>query len=179
MPKLRWTLDDHASSTPGGCGGSCYARATVCALLPFRAVIVSDNQPAGTACCGSHQQRSDCAALQSQCQKQRHSRQDAPRRNFAFAAVSLRLNLHLQLHVCALDGVYVEQGDDAPRFMSAADLDSAQLCKLAEKVSLPITKYLRKHDYIKDDDEHSSNERMRLASCPSPKRLRKLPRSEE
>jgi len=68
------------------------------------------------------------------------------------------LNLHVHLHTCALDGVYVE-GDDgeAPRFVSAAPPSRAELYVLTERVALRVMTWLRKRGYAKDDD-HASND---------------------
>jgi hypothetical protein len=68
------------------------------------------------------------------------------------------LNLHVHLHTCALDGVYVEGEDgDAPRFVPAAPPSRAELYVLTERVALRVMTWLRKHGHAKDDD-HVSND---------------------
>ena len=69
------------------------------------------------------------------------------------------LNLHVHLHTCALDGVYVE-GDDgaAPRFVPAASPSRAELFVLTERVALRVMTWLRKREHAKNDDDHASNE---------------------
>jgi hypothetical protein len=68
------------------------------------------------------------------------------------------LNLHVHLHTCALDGVYVE-GDEAEalRFVAAAPPSRADLYVLAERVALRVMTWLRKHGHAKEDD-HASND---------------------
>ena len=73
------------------------------------------------------------------------------------------LNLHLHLHVCVLDGVYIEQQDDAPTFLPAPPLRKDQLHKLTEKVALRVAKWLRKRGYSKDEHDYSSNEPRQLS----------------
>lgn len=69
------------------------------------------------------------------------------------------LNLHVHLHTCALDGVYVE-GDDgaAPRLVPAAPPSRAELFVLTERVALRVMTWLRKREHAKNDDDHASNE---------------------
>ncbi len=68
------------------------------------------------------------------------------------------LNLHVHLHTCALDGVYVEgEEGEALRFVAAAPPSRADLYVLAERVALRVTTWLRKRGYAKDDD-HASND---------------------
>jgi Putative transposase len=68
------------------------------------------------------------------------------------------LNLHVHLHTCALDGVYVEADDfDAPRFVPSAPPSRAELYVLTERVALGVMTWLRKRGYAKDDD-HASND---------------------
>ena len=68
------------------------------------------------------------------------------------------LNLHVHLHTCALDGVFVEGPDiDAPRFVPATPPTRAELYVLAERVALRVMTWLRKRGYAKDED-HASNE---------------------
>jgi hypothetical protein len=66
------------------------------------------------------------------------------------------LNLHVHLHTCALDGVYV-QGEEAeaPRFVPRAPPSRAELYVLAE-LGLRAMTWLRKRGYAKNDD-HASN----------------------
>lgn len=69
------------------------------------------------------------------------------------------LNLHVHLHTCALDGVYVEEGDRAaPRFVPAAPPSRAELYVLAERVALRVITWLRKRGHAKDEDGHASND---------------------
>jgi hypothetical protein len=68
------------------------------------------------------------------------------------------LNLHVHLHTCALDGVYVEEGDDAaPRFVPAAPPSRPELYILTERVALRVMTWLRKRGHAMQDD-HPSNE---------------------
>lgn len=68
------------------------------------------------------------------------------------------LNLHVHLHTCALDGVYVESDDDdALRFVPAAPPSRAELYVLTERVALRVMTWLRKRGHAKDDD-HASND---------------------
>ena len=68
------------------------------------------------------------------------------------------LNLHVHLHTCALDGVYVEADDgEAPRFVPAAAPSRAELYVLTERVALRVMTWLRKRGYAKNDD-HTSND---------------------
>jgi hypothetical protein len=68
------------------------------------------------------------------------------------------LNLHVHLHTCALDGVYVESEDgEAPRFVAAAPPSRAELYVLTERVALRVMTWLRKRGHAKDDD-HASND---------------------
>jgi hypothetical protein len=54
------------------------------------------------------------------------------------------LNLHVHLHTCALDGVYVDgEEGDAPRFVPAAPPSRAELYILAERVALWVMTWLR------------------------------------
>jgi len=55
------------------------------------------------------------------------------------------LKLHVHLHTCALDGVYVggDDGDAAPRFMPAAPPSRAELYVLTERVALRVMTWLR------------------------------------
>ena len=65
------------------------------------------------------------------------------------------LNVHVHLHTCALDGVYVER-EAVPRFVPAAPPSRAALYVLTERVALRVMTWLRKRGYVKDD-EHESN----------------------
>jgi hypothetical protein len=68
------------------------------------------------------------------------------------------LNLHVHLHTCALDGVYVESDDgEAPRFVAATPPSRAELYVLTERVALRVMTWLRKRGHAKDDD-HASND---------------------
>jgi hypothetical protein len=73
------------------------------------------------------------------------------------------LNVHVHLHTCALDGVYVEEEGDgdgdggAPRFVPAAAPSRAELYVLTERVALRVMRWLRKHGHAKEDD-HASND---------------------
>src|SRR5690606_24991356 len=68
------------------------------------------------------------------------------------------LNLHVHLHTCALDGVYVESDDgDPPRFVPAEPPRRAELYVLTERVALRVMTWLRKGGHAKDDD-HASND---------------------
>jgi hypothetical protein len=68
------------------------------------------------------------------------------------------LNLHVHLHVCALDGVYVDEGT-TPRFLAAAPPTRANLSRIAERVSARVTAWLVKKGYIKPDAElYDSND---------------------
>lgn len=63
------------------------------------------------------------------------------------------INLHVHLHTCALDGVYVEgdgAGDDDVRFVSAAPPTRADLYVLLERVAPRVVKWLRKRGYATD-----------------------------
>jgi hypothetical protein len=63
------------------------------------------------------------------------------------------LNLHVHLHTCALDGVYVEGEDGhAPRFVPAPSPSRAELYVLTERVALRVMTWLRKRGHRKDDD---------------------------
>ena len=66
------------------------------------------------------------------------------------------LNLHVHLHTCALDGVYVEE-EEAPRFVPAAPPTRAELFVLTERVALRVMTWLRKRGHAKEDD-HASND---------------------
>jgi len=64
------------------------------------------------------------------------------------------LNLHVHLHTCALDGVYVEGEDGhAPRFVPAPPPSRAELYVLTERVALRVMTWLRKRGHRKDDDD--------------------------
>jgi hypothetical protein len=68
------------------------------------------------------------------------------------------LNLHVHLHTCALDGVYVESEEgEGPRFVPATPPSRAELYVLTERVALRAMTWLRKRGHAKDDD-HASNE---------------------
>ena len=68
------------------------------------------------------------------------------------------LNLHVHLHTCALDGVYVEgEEGEVPRFVPAEPPSRAELYVLIERVALRVMRWLRKRGHAKDDD-HASNE---------------------
>ena len=68
------------------------------------------------------------------------------------------LNLHVHLHTCALDGVYVEGEEaEAPRFVPRAPPSRAELYVLAERIALRVTTWLRKRGHVKDDD-HAAND---------------------
>ena len=68
------------------------------------------------------------------------------------------LNVHVHLHTCALDGVYVEDDDgNAPRFVPAAPASRAELYVLTERVALRVMTWLRKRGHAKEDD-HASND---------------------
>jgi hypothetical protein len=68
------------------------------------------------------------------------------------------LNLHVHLHTCALDGVYVEgEEGEAPRFVPATPPSRAELYVLTERVALRVMTWLRKRGHAKDD-EHASND---------------------
>jgi len=68
------------------------------------------------------------------------------------------LNLHVHLHTCALDGVYVEgEEGEAPRFVPAIPPSRAELFVLTERVALRVMTWLRKRGHAKDDD-HASND---------------------
>jgi hypothetical protein len=67
------------------------------------------------------------------------------------------LNLHVHLHTCALDGVYVERGEGV-RFIPAETPTRAELCVLTERVALRVTTWLRKRGHAKDHDDYASND---------------------
>ena len=68
------------------------------------------------------------------------------------------LNLHVHLHTCALDDVYVEgEKGEAPRFVPAIVPSRAELYVLTERVALRIMTWLRKGVQAKDED-HASND---------------------
>jgi hypothetical protein len=68
------------------------------------------------------------------------------------------LNLHVHLHTCALDGVYVEgEEGEVPRFVPAEPPSRADLYVLTERVALRVMTWLRKRGHAKDDD-HASND---------------------
>jgi hypothetical protein len=49
------------------------------------------------------------------------------------------LNLHVHLHTCALDGVYVEgENEAAPRFVAAVPPSRSELYVLTERVALRV-----------------------------------------
>jgi hypothetical protein len=68
------------------------------------------------------------------------------------------LNLHVHLHTCALDGVYVE-GEDGQSlsFVPAEPPSRADLYVLTERVALRVMTWLRKRGHAKEDD-HASND---------------------
>ena len=68
------------------------------------------------------------------------------------------LNLHVHLHTCALDGVYVEgAGADEPHFVPAPAPSRAELYVLTERVALRVVTWLRKRGYAQESD-HASND---------------------
>ena len=73
------------------------------------------------------------------------------------------LNVHVHLHVCALDGVFVDDGGEGgacPRFVPAPPPTRTELAALLERVSARVTTWLRKHGHIRTDDElYASNDR--------------------
>jgi hypothetical protein len=71
--------------------------------------------------------------------------------------VGSSLHVHAHLHTCALDGVYVEEDADAPRFVPVPPPSRAELYVLTERVALRVMTWLRKHGYAKEDD-HASND---------------------
>jgi hypothetical protein len=48
------------------------------------------------------------------------------------------LNLHVHFHVLALDGVYVREGDQAPRFVRAPTPTNAEIAALVERTARRI-----------------------------------------
>ena len=73
------------------------------------------------------------------------------------------MNVHVHLHVCALDGVFVDDGGEGgacPRFVPAPPPTRTELSALLERVSARVTTWLRKHGHIRTDDElYASNDR--------------------
>lgn len=67
------------------------------------------------------------------------------------------LNLHVHLHTCALDGVYVDADDGPPRFVPAEPPSLAELYVLTERVALRVMTWLRKRGYAKEDDPASND----------------------
>jgi len=68
------------------------------------------------------------------------------------------LNLHLHLHVCVFDGVFVERENEALRFSPAQALHKEELCQLPEAVAVRVAKWLRKHGGARDEQDSDSNE---------------------
>jgi hypothetical protein len=68
------------------------------------------------------------------------------------------LNLHIHLHVCALDGVFTEHAD-ALRFVPAAPPTRAELSAIVERVYARAVRWLEKKRYItRDDEANESND---------------------
>ena len=68
------------------------------------------------------------------------------------------LNLHVHLHVCVFDGVYVERANEAPYFSPARPLTKDDLGELVERVAERVVTWLRKHGFVKDEPDLDSNE---------------------
>jgi len=67
-------------------------------------------------------------------------------------------NLHLHLHVCVFDGVFVVRDDDAPQFCPARPLRKDDRCELVETVAVRVAKWLRKHGFARDEQDSDSDE---------------------
>jgi hypothetical protein len=68
------------------------------------------------------------------------------------------LNLHVHLHVCALDGVFVD-ATPSPDFVPAPPPSREELCAILERVAARLTVWLTKKRYLKSDAElYDSNE---------------------
>ena len=68
------------------------------------------------------------------------------------------LNLHLHLHVCFFDGLFVQRDNEAPYFSPARALSKDDLCELVERIAVCTAKWLRKHGYARDEQDSDSNE---------------------
>jgi hypothetical protein len=75
------------------------------------------------------------------------------------------LNLHVHMHTCALDGVYVEsltdkttEGDAALRFLPATPPTRAELQVLLERIARRVMIWLRKRGYLGPEDGSASND---------------------
>ena len=64
----------------------------------------------------------------------------------------------MHLHVCVLDGVFVEHDNEAPRFVPAQAMSKDELHKIVERVAVRVVKWLRKHGYSGTADDAGSNE---------------------
>jgi hypothetical protein len=84
------------------------------------------------------------------------------------------LNLHVHLHTCALDGVYVEgEEGELPRFVPADPPSRAELYVLAERVALRVMTWLRKRGHART----TTTRRTRRPTAPSPRCGPSSPRS--
>ena len=68
------------------------------------------------------------------------------------------LSLHLHLHVCLFDGVFVERDNEALHFSPTPSLSKDELCELVATVAVRVAKWLRKHGFARDDQDSDSNE---------------------
>jgi hypothetical protein len=57
-----------------------------------------------------------------------------------------------------LDGVFVEQANESPRFVPARAMSKDELHKIVERGAVRVVKWLRKHGYIGTEDDAGSNE---------------------
>jgi hypothetical protein len=65
------------------------------------------------------------------------------------------LNLHVHLHLVALDGVYVEE-DDALRFVPADSPRRSELEAMAKRIHARVTKWLVRRGYLREDGDSSN-----------------------
>jgi hypothetical protein len=64
------------------------------------------------------------------------------------------LNVHVHLHTCQLDGVFVEDSsakDAPPRFVPAAPLERASLEGIVSRIACRVGLWLKRRGYSKDD----------------------------
>jgi hypothetical protein len=80
------------------------------------------------------------------------------------------LNLHVHMHTCALDGIYIEpltdkttESDAALRFLPATPPTRAELHLLLERIARRVMSWLRKRGYLCPDDTDASNDSPNLS----------------